>query len=109
MTARQNKVVSSRSLLEQTRRQPLKIVKYINFLCDVSAVKYALLEFPSSEPEEKPEVSVVPWSWVEEDEKICWWPSTKSSIALMKAITTAAPVKPGWTQPPFTKILGKYG
>ena len=73
--------------------------------------KYAVLEFFADEDNDagvkKPSVSIVPWCWVEEEEKLCWWPPTESHSSLANKIRSQAPVKPGFTQQPFSSVIRK--
>ena len=83
---------------------------YVNFLCcaelvtnneiflagssDQRVKEYAVLEFPPVVPGGAPTVALVPDKWVEEEEKLCWWPKYISTSQLEKAVALKASVSP---------------
>ncbi|CAA2990874.1 Hypothetical predicted protein, partial [Olea europaea subsp. europaea] len=69
---------------------------------------YAVVEFPPEAGLDRPAISVVPTTWLEESEQLCWWPShLKAGIAVNHAILTRLAIKPGFTQCQYSKILRK--
>ena len=69
---------------------------------------YAVVVFPSSDPDDNEEVNAVPVAWLSPGRDHCSWPPVKGTSAINKAIRERKEPNENWTTH-NAKVLKMYG
>lgn len=70
---------------------------------------WSIVEFPSADPQQLPEVAVVVSAWLQGDGE-CWWPKCKSPFAVNNAVQTLKmPDVKTFFKCKYTPIIREYG